>query len=463
MAPVLALLLLQRLPAARPALSGGNHEGDWELVQLRLDAAEQPVAGRLLPAQAGREQGLDGRAQGAATRRSSTSPAARTPTTSRTGSHWTGNWFDQADGKGPQIAPDARGARRPQPAVGAVAGLLGRHEAGHAAAGLRRARSARAGARTGWTRPSSTAPRPKRGAPPAPAAPRPPSHAQPATTLVVRYDAPPEATALAVALRPKGSDEPADHPRVPARRRPRARSSSPPTTATTTSGRASSAPTAWPPKASRRSDGHREPVRVASTAAYVIVAITGEIDISNARELEAAILAELRRRRGRPGHRPRRPELPRRRGRAPALPPRASAGCRSRSSSPRTARRAACWTSAARARGPGCTRSRGRRGRAPSSNPVLRMPAAIPVIVASSGARASSRPARTRRSSSTCRCESGSIHGLRCSRRRCSAGVSSSSRSWPVIGQHALDDAARTRRRGRPRSARAMSSSTSDR
>ena len=44
-APVLALLLLQRLPAARPALSGGKHEGDWELVQLRLDASRAARAG----------------------------------------------------------------------------------------------------------------------------------------------------------------------------------------------------------------------------------------------------------------------------------------------------------------------------------------------------------------------------------------------------------------------------------
>ena len=66
--------------------------------------------------------------------------------------------------------------------------------------------------------------------------------------------------------------------------------------------------------------------------------------------------------------------------------------------------------------------------------PVLRMPAAIPVIVASSGSRASSRPARTRRSSSTCRCESGSTHGLRCESRRCSAGVVvEQPRAAPVI------------------------------
>src|SRR5215216_5365956 len=44
---------------------------------------------------------------------------------------------------------------------------------------------------------------------------------------------------------------------------------------------------------------------------------------------------------------------------------------------------------------------------------VLRVPAAMPVIVASSGSRASAPPPRERASSSTWRCESGSIHGLR--------------------------------------------------
>ena len=75
-----------------------------------------------------------------------------------------------------------------------------------------------------------------------------------------------------------------------------------------------------------------------------------------------------------------------------------------------------------------------------AGQPVLRMPAAIPVIVASSGSRASSWPPRARASSSTCRCESGSIHGLRCERRRCSAGESSSSDGAPVSSSSAADD-----------------------
>ena len=48
-----------------PLFSGGKHEGDWELVQLRLGDDEKPVAGRLLPAQDRREQGVGRRPQGA--------------------------------------------------------------------------------------------------------------------------------------------------------------------------------------------------------------------------------------------------------------------------------------------------------------------------------------------------------------------------------------------------------------
>ena len=86
----------------------------------RLGARADPArrrraarAGGLLPAQDRREQAVGRRPEGrGATRRSSTSPAARTRTTSAPGSHWTGTWFDQADGKGPQIAPTLEVARR---------------------------------------------------------------------------------------------------------------------------------------------------------------------------------------------------------------------------------------------------------------------------------------------------------------------------------------------------------------
>ena len=63
-------------------LSGGNHEGDWELVQLRLDAAEQPEQIVFSQHKQAESKAVDGGAQGSATRRSCTSRAARTPTTS---------------------------------------------------------------------------------------------------------------------------------------------------------------------------------------------------------------------------------------------------------------------------------------------------------------------------------------------------------------------------------------------
>ncbi len=63
-------------------LSGGKHEGDWELVQLRLDAKRAPRPGRLHPAPGGREPAVDAGAPNTAPARSSTSRAARTRTTS---------------------------------------------------------------------------------------------------------------------------------------------------------------------------------------------------------------------------------------------------------------------------------------------------------------------------------------------------------------------------------------------
>ena len=88
------------------------------------------------------------------------------------GSHWTGNWFDQADGKGPQITPALEVLDDRTPAWVLWPGFWGDTKARHPAAGLRQARSAPACARTGWTPQSSRAPRPAQAAPPAPAPPR---------------------------------------------------------------------------------------------------------------------------------------------------------------------------------------------------------------------------------------------------------------------------------------------------
>jgi hypothetical protein len=85
-------------------LSGGKHEGDWELVQLRLDAAERPdqaIFSQHTAAEAKRWADV---------RKSGQSPLVYVARGShanyfRPGSHWTSAWWDQADGKGPQVTP----------------------------------------------------------------------------------------------------------------------------------------------------------------------------------------------------------------------------------------------------------------------------------------------------------------------------------------------------------------------
>ena len=98
--------------------SGGKHEGDWELVQLRLDAKERPVLAVFSQHKEAERRPWTKVAKQRRRARSSTSRAARTPTTSAPGSHWTGHWFDRADGKGPQDRPRARDRRRPTPRSG---------------------------------------------------------------------------------------------------------------------------------------------------------------------------------------------------------------------------------------------------------------------------------------------------------------------------------------------------------
>lgn len=181
-------------------LSGGNHEGDWELVQLRLDAAEKPV-------QAVYSQHKQAESR-AFTQTTPTVYVARGSHANyfSKGSHWTGNWFDQADGKGPQIVPalivledDTPWAQWP--------GFWGDTKAGFLP--LDSNSPVSPGVRPHWLDPSKLkgAVAPK-AAPPAP--PPPIATAQrTAAGLVVHYEAPANAAALAVALRPKGSSEPA--------------------------------------------------------------------------------------------------------------------------------------------------------------------------------------------------------------------------------------------------------------
>ena len=70
----------------------------------------------------------------------------------RAGSHWTGVWWDQADGRGPQITPTLEVLEDRDAGLGALAGLVGRHEGRRRRRWTRRARAARGAARTGTTR-----------------------------------------------------------------------------------------------------------------------------------------------------------------------------------------------------------------------------------------------------------------------------------------------------------------------
>ena len=108
-------------------------------------------AGGLLPAQDGREQALGRRPE--ATKAPAT-PLVYVALGSHAnyfgpGSHWTGVWFDQTDGKGRQVAPTLEVLDDARPPWVLVARRLGRHEGDAARRWIPRARPAPAGARTG--------------------------------------------------------------------------------------------------------------------------------------------------------------------------------------------------------------------------------------------------------------------------------------------------------------------------
>ena len=182
-------------------LSGGNHEGDWELVQLRLDAAEKPA--QLVFSQ---HQQAESRAF------TQTTPIVYVARGSHAnyfskGTHETANWFDQADGKGPQITPALEVLADRTPAWVLWPGFWGDTKKGFLPLDANSPVSP--GVRPHWLDPAKLkAAAPAQAAPPAPAPPR-ATVERSAHGVVVHYEAPANATALAVALRPKGSDEPA--------------------------------------------------------------------------------------------------------------------------------------------------------------------------------------------------------------------------------------------------------------
>jgi hypothetical protein len=193
-------------------LSGGNHEGDWELVQVRLDAAEQPQEVVYSQHKAAESKAWKDAPKAGAT------PIVYVARGSHAnyfgkGTHWTGNWFDQADGKGPQITPALDVLEDRSPAWVLWPGSWGDTKPGILPLDSNSPLSP--GVRAHWLDPSKlTLAKPKAGAPPAPAPPR-TTVQRTDGNVVVTYQAPPDAAALTVALRPKGSDAPAVTQAIP--------------------------------------------------------------------------------------------------------------------------------------------------------------------------------------------------------------------------------------------------------
>ncbi len=186
-----------------PLASGGKHEGDWELVQIRLNASEQPEQVVFSQHKTAQSKAW------ADVKRSGNRPLVYVARGSHAnyfgpGSHWTGVWFDQADGKGPQIVPTLEVVEDTTPWM-LWPGLWG--DTRPTSSPLDSSSPNSPGRRAHWLDPSALA-----GAQPkkAPAVPPPRTTVQRSGgNVVVAYDAPPEADTLVVALRPKDSDVPA--------------------------------------------------------------------------------------------------------------------------------------------------------------------------------------------------------------------------------------------------------------
>ena len=119
-----------------PLVSGGKHEGDWELVQFRLGPSEQPEQAVYT-----QHKLAESRPWADVRKAGTNTPIVYVARGShanyfRAGSHWTGVWWDQADGRGPQITPTLEVLEDRTPGLGALAGLVGGHEGDGVAAGL---------------------------------------------------------------------------------------------------------------------------------------------------------------------------------------------------------------------------------------------------------------------------------------------------------------------------------------
>jgi hypothetical protein len=188
-------------------VTGGKHEGDWELVQIRLGPSEQPEQ-----AVYSQHKVAESKAWADVKKAGANTPLVFVARGSHAnyfaaGSHWTGTWFDQADGKGPAITPAVEVVADAKPGWLLWPGSWGDTKAG--VLPLDSQSPISPGRRAHWLDPSKLA-----GAapPPAPAAPPAPPHAAATREghhIRVAYDAEPDATALVVAVRPKDSKAPA--------------------------------------------------------------------------------------------------------------------------------------------------------------------------------------------------------------------------------------------------------------
>ena len=194
-------------------VGGGKHEGDWELAQFRLGPSEQP------------EQAVYSQHRNAESRSWSDvrKPfgAPNTPIVYvargshanyfRTGSHWTGVWFDQADGRGPAITPTLEILGDHQPPWVHWPGWWGDTKA--SASPIDSASPRSPGRRPHWLNPAALV-APRRGIAPGARAPEPPEPPRISVRredgqLEVAYEVDVAPTTLVVGVRPAGSSEPA--------------------------------------------------------------------------------------------------------------------------------------------------------------------------------------------------------------------------------------------------------------
>jgi hypothetical protein len=200
---------------AGPLLSGGKHEGDWEVVQFRLGPSEQPEQAVFSQHKGGQSRPWSG------VRKAPGAPATPLVYVARgshanyftPGSHWTGVWFDRADGRGPMINPSLEVLGDSEPAWVKWPGFWG--DTKPTSSPVDSSSPISPGRRAHWSDPAVLAASvQRRGAariPPPPQAPAPPRIVarREADRIVVAYEVEPGAAALVVGIRPEGSAEPA--------------------------------------------------------------------------------------------------------------------------------------------------------------------------------------------------------------------------------------------------------------